>query len=139
MLRYRLRRRRSSADRNPHQRDETPSLSELCVETGLAPSLLEIFYGCVIFSGLTSESNSSPVRCFSFNAASRRLECSTCAVWAICAALSYPTFGASAVTSISEFLTYQSTFARSTSMPLIMYSTYPWQASAISVTECRKL
>jgi len=48
-------------------------------------------YGCVIFSGLTSESNSSLVRCPSFNAASRRLECSTCAVCAICAALSYPT------------------------------------------------
>ena len=30
-------------------------------------------------------------------------------MWAIWAALSYPTFGASAVTSISEFFTYQST------------------------------
>ena len=34
-----------------------------------------------------------------------------------------PYFVASAVTSISEFFTYQSTLARSTSMPLIMYST----------------
>jgi hypothetical protein len=48
----------------------------------------EIHYGRVIFSGRTSRSNSSPVRCPSFNAASRRLLCSTCAVWAICAALS---------------------------------------------------
>ena len=34
-------------------------------------------YGCVIFSGFTSWSNSSPVRYPSFSAASRRLECST--------------------------------------------------------------
>jgi hypothetical protein len=45
-------------------------------------------YGCVIFSGLTSWSNSSLVRYPSFSAASRRLDCSTCAVCAICAALS---------------------------------------------------
>src|SRR5713226_8076768 len=60
-------------------------------------------------SGRTRASNSSPLNTPSLTAASLKLMCSWCAVWATLAALSYPIFGDSAVTSINEFFTYLST------------------------------
>ena len=56
-------------------------------------------------------------------AVARRVECSLCAVLAISAALSYPIFWLSAVTSIRQFCTYSLIFPSSTSIPTTQWST----------------